>query len=104
MLLFALLGAVGAIAYLSEAQNYYTSEETINIDPSGPRVLSETLASAQRSNYLYTQAELIKSTPILQAAIAKPEIKDLKTWQISSGNPLFYLAMSSNLKSVEKMI
>src|SRR4051794_10856892 len=55
VLLFALVGAAGAWMFLKHARPLFTSESKIYIEPVGPRVLSDTLGSAQRSNYLYTQ-------------------------------------------------
>src|SRR5450432_3462450 len=81
VVLFALIGAGGAWFYLRHARPYYLSESKIYIEPSGPKVLTETLGSAQRSNYLYTQAELIKSTPILSIVAQKPEVAGLRTFR-----------------------
>src|SRR5262245_29332 len=60
VIVFAVFGAGGAWFYLKHTTPMYTSTSKIYIEPTGPRVLTETLGSAQRSNYLYTQAELIK--------------------------------------------
>src|SRR5450432_994849 len=66
VLVFAAVGGSVAGLYLMKARPLFVSECKLYIEPSGPRVLTETLGSAQRSNYLYTQAALIQSTPILQ--------------------------------------
>lgn len=81
----AIIGAGGAVYYLKIAERLYVSEAKINIRPSGPRVLSETLGSAQRSGYLYSQAELIKSTPILQRVAEMPGLADLRSFKEKSG-------------------
>jgi capsular exopolysaccharide synthesis family protein len=92
VILFAVIGAGGAVAFLKHATPLYTSEAQIYIQPqSNLRVLNESLGSAQRSNYLYTQASLICSTPILNIVAEMPEIKNLKTFQLTGGNPVFYM-------------
>lgn len=87
----AIIAGAGAVYYLKHAMPLYVSEATIYIRPTGPRVLSETLGSAQRSGYLYSQAELIKSTPILMRVADKPGIRGLKSFEISDGDPVQYL-------------
>src|SRR4051812_31863025 len=47
VLLFATVGAAGAWMFLKHARPLYTSESKITLEPVGPRVLSETLGSAQ---------------------------------------------------------
>jgi capsular exopolysaccharide synthesis family protein len=91
VIVFATVGGAAATAYLAKAQRFYTAEEQIYIQPSGPAVLSESLASAERSNYLYTQAEMIMSTPILQQVADKPEMKGLRTWDMADGNAVYYM-------------
>jgi capsular exopolysaccharide synthesis family protein len=87
----AVLGAGGAWLYLKRATPMYTSTCKITIEPVGPRVLTDTLGSAQRSNYLYTQAQLIRSTPIISLAAEMPELKDLRSFSRSRGSALSYL-------------
>lgn len=87
----AILAGVGAVYYLKNATPLYTSEATIYIRPTGPRVLNESLGSAQRSGYLYSQAELIKSTPILTRVADKPGIRGLQSFELSGGDPVIYL-------------
>src|SRR3954466_10449120 len=53
VIVFAILGAGGAWFYLKHTTPMFTSTCKIYIEPTGPRVLTETLGSAQRSNYLY---------------------------------------------------
>src|SRR3954452_19440710 len=56
------LGA--ACVYLNRTQPLYTSTSKIYIEQSRT-AMSPELASAERGGYLYTQCEMIKSTPIL---------------------------------------
>jgi capsular exopolysaccharide synthesis family protein len=90
----AVVGAGGAWLYLKHATPMYNSVSKITIEPVGPRVLSDTLGSAQRSNYLYTQAQLIESTPIISLAAENPQIKDLRSLAATRGNALAYLRES----------
>jgi len=74
------LGA--AFVYLSKATPIYTSTSRIYVEQTGPKIIRETAEGimTQSKNYLYTQAELLKSTPILAAALEVPGIKHLKTF------------------------
>jgi capsular exopolysaccharide synthesis family protein len=87
----AIIGAGGAWFYLKHATPMYTSTSKITIEPIGPRVLTESLGSAQRSTYLYTQAQLIRSTPIMSLAAEMPQLQELKSFELTRGNRLEYL-------------
>jgi capsular exopolysaccharide synthesis family protein len=91
VILCAVIGAGGAAFYLKHATPMYASTSKITIEPVGPRVLTETLGSAQRSNYLYTQAQLIRSTPIISLAADMPQLKGLRSFHKTKGNALIYL-------------
>ena len=91
VVLCGLIGAGAAMAFLNYAQPRYTAASKIYIEPTNPRVLTDTLGSAQRSNYLYTQAEVIKSGPILSIVAEKPHIKQLQTFELTGGNVTLYL-------------
>jgi capsular exopolysaccharide synthesis family protein len=84
------LGA--AFVYLSKATPIYTSTSRIYVEQTGPKIIGETAEGVmtQSKNYLYTQAELLKSTPILAAALEVPGIKQLKTFS-RVDNPIAYL-------------
>ena len=89
---FATVAALGgAFAYLSKATPIYTSTSKIYVEQSGPRILEEVEGvMTQSKNYLYTQAELLKSTPILSSALEKPGVKQLKIFH-EIDNPIVYL-------------
>ncbi|HVT90623.1 MAG TPA: hypothetical protein VHD56_17340, partial [Tepidisphaeraceae bacterium] len=91
VILFALVGGGISYLYLRKVKPLYLSEAKIEILPTGPKVLSDTLGSAQRSNYLYTQAELIKGTPVLSIVASKPEIRSLPSLQNVHGDLVMYL-------------
>ena len=80
VVLFALIGTGAGYVFIRSVTPLYTSEAKIYIEPSGPKGINDGLGSSQRSNYLYTQAELIMSTPILQLAADRPEMKGLKSF------------------------
>jgi len=93
IVLAATVIALGAtFVYLSKATPIYTSTSRIYVEQTGPKIIGETAAGVmtQSNNYLYTQAELLKSTPILAAALEVPGIKQLKTFS-RVDNPIAYL-------------
>jgi capsular exopolysaccharide synthesis family protein len=70
-----------AIIYLIKAVPIYTSSSSIYVEQTGPKLISEYEGVMTRSkNYLNTQGEVIKSTPILAKVVEKPEIQQLKTF------------------------
>jgi succinoglycan biosynthesis transport protein ExoP len=92
----------GAFAYLSKARPIYTSTSRIYVEQSGPRILEEAEGvMTQSKNYLYTQAELLKSTPILFSALEKPGVKQMKVFQ-KIDNPIIYLKKKGLNVSVGK--
>ena len=92
IVLFATLATLGgAFAYLSKATPIYTSTSKIYVEQSGPKIIDEVEGvMTQSMNYLYTQAELLKSTPILSSALEKPGVKQLKIFE-RIDNPIVYL-------------
>ncbi len=92
IVLFALIGAGGAYAFLKKTTPLYYSEAKIYIQPiSNVPMVTATLGSTQRSNYLYTQAEALRSRPVLERVLENPRIKSLKTFEVFPGLPLEYL-------------
>ena len=84
--------ALGAgLIYVTTATPLYTSTSRIYVQQSGPKILTEAEGlMTQSKNYLYTQAELLKSTPILSDALEKDGIKQLKIFH-KVKNPVAYL-------------
>lgn len=77
--------------YIIKAPPIYTSLSRIYVEQSGPKILTETEGvMTQSKNYLYTQAELLKSTPILSAALENIDTKRLKIFD-KIDNPVIYL-------------
>jgi capsular exopolysaccharide synthesis family protein len=72
---------VTAFLYLLKATPIYTSASRIYVEQSGPKIISEFDGVMTRSgNYLYTEGELLKSTPIVADVVDHAEIKQLKTF------------------------
>jgi capsular exopolysaccharide synthesis family protein len=68
------LGA--ACVYLNRTQPLYTSIAKIYIQPVRGSVSAE-IAATESANYLYTQCQLIKSTPLLLKLLDDPDVKAL---------------------------
>jgi len=77
-----LLATIGAFVYISKVTPIYTSTSRIYVEQSGPRIITEMEEGVmtQSKNYLYTHAELLKSTPILTAVLDTPGIKKMQTF------------------------
>ena len=74
VLITTLAAMIGAFAYLQKTTPIYTSTSRIYVEQSGPKIMSETEEGVmtRSKNYLYTQAEILKSTPIISAALKMP--------------------------------
>ena len=83
--------AVGFL-YITKATPIYTSTSRIYVEQSGPRIITEMEEGVmtQSKNYLYTQAELLRSTPILAAVLETPGIGQMQTFT-RVDNPIAYL-------------
>jgi capsular exopolysaccharide synthesis family protein len=92
MVLLTTAMALGAgLIYVTMATPLYTSTSRIYVQQSGPKILTEAEGlMTQPKNYLYTQAELLKSTPILSDALEKDGINELKIFH-KVKNPIAYL-------------
>jgi succinoglycan biosynthesis transport protein ExoP len=90
-LLTIVVALMAGLAYITIATPIYTSTSRIYVQQSGPKILTEAEGlMTQSKNYLYTQAELLKSTPILSDALEKDGIKQLKIFH-KVKNPIEYL-------------
>jgi len=80
------LATVAALAagfiYLSKTTPIYTSTSRLYVEQSGPKIITENEQGlmTRSTNYLYTQAELLKSTPILAATLESPGISKMRTF------------------------
>ena len=81
ILLTIILCLVAAFLYLLRATPTYTSTSRLYVEQTGPKIISEYEGVMTRSkNYLYTQGELIKSTPIIANVVDDARLKRLKTF------------------------
>lgn len=79
------------LAYITFATPLYTSTSRIYVQQNGPKILTEAEGlMTQSKNYLYTQAELLKSRTILSSALERNDIKQLKVFH-KIDNPIDYL-------------
>jgi polysaccharide biosynthesis transport protein len=68
--------------YLLVATPVYTIAARLRVHQGAPTIMSADKQEPERSdNYLYTEAEMLRSTPILALALAAPGTDDLKTFQ-----------------------
>ncbi len=90
------------LTYITVATPVYTSTSRIYVQQSGPKILSEAEGvMTQSKNYLYTEAELLKSTPIISSALERADIKHLKVFR-KIDNPVDYLKKKGLSVSVGK--
>ncbi len=89
VLVTALLSLTVATLYLQRATPRYTSTSRIYVEQSGPEVWEKDASGivTRWTNYLYTQAELIRQTDTLAAALALPGMNNLRTFAGQS-NPV----------------
>jgi capsular exopolysaccharide synthesis family protein len=103
LLIMAVALGIG-LTYITVATPIYTSTSRIYVQQSGPKILTEAegvMTQSQSTNYLYTQAELLKSTPILSSALERTDIKQLKIFH-KVDNPVDYLKKKGLSVSVGK--
>jgi len=95
VLLTTVVALGAAFVYLSKTTPIYTSTSRIYVEQSGPKIITEVEEGVmtQSSNYLYTQAELLTSTPIIADAVKTLQIQQMKTFA-RIGNPVGYLKRS----------
>jgi succinoglycan biosynthesis transport protein ExoP len=90
------------LAYITFATPLYTSTSRIYVQQNGPKILSEAEGvMTQSKNYLYTQAELLKSRTILSSALERNDIKQLKVFR-KIDDPINYLQKKGLHVSVGK--
>jgi succinoglycan biosynthesis transport protein ExoP len=87
ILLFTLMGGVAAWGYLQQATPRYTSLSRIFVEQKLPSVLAGDSLGNFSTKYLHTQAELISSPSVLNAAIEAPENAGIETFR-NTDNPL----------------
>jgi capsular exopolysaccharide synthesis family protein len=77
----AVLFLSAGLLYLSKATPIYTSTSQLYVEQTGPKIINEYEGvMTQSKNYLYTQAELIKSSPIVADVVDSAQIKQFRTF------------------------
>ncbi len=93
VLLTTVVALAAAFVYLDMTTPIYTSTSSIYIEQSGPKIISEMENYGVMTKspwYLYTQAELLTSTPIIADAAKTLQMQQIKTFT-RIGNPAGYL-------------
>jgi capsular exopolysaccharide synthesis family protein len=76
-----LLFLAAAFIYLSKATPIYTSTSRLYVEQTGPKIITDYEGvMTQAKNYLYTQCELIKSSPIITKVVDNEQIKHFNTF------------------------
>ena len=70
----ALLGLAAGFVVYQRATPLYRSIAQIYVQQSGPRIMGDSGLNATSQNYLNTQAELIRSTPVLSVAVSRTDV------------------------------
>lgn len=97
ILLTTALFLVGAFLYVVKATPIYTSTSRVYVEQIGPRIINEYEGfMTQSTNYLYTQAELIKSTPIVGDMVDNAQIRRLRTF-VNVDNLVGYIKKGLNV-------
>jgi capsular exopolysaccharide synthesis family protein len=72
---------MAAFLYLLKAIPIYTSTSRLYVEQNGPRIINEYEGIMTKSmNYLYTQGELMKSTPIIADVVNDPQMRQFRTF------------------------
>jgi len=102
VLLVTFASLAAAIIYLFNAVPGYTSSSRLYVEQSGPRILKDDQGVITQSDtYLYTQAELLKSTPIVADAAEKAQADKMKSLA-GIDNPVAYLKSVFNVEVGKK--
>ena len=103
VLLATIVALTAAFVYIRKTIPIYTSISRVYVQQSGPRVLTgnEEGVMTQSKNYLYTQAELLKSSPILRAVFEDPSIRHTKTLA-GLDNPMAHLVKNLQVEVGKK--
>jgi len=81
ILVTIVLFLVAAFLYVVKATPIYTSTSRLYVEQIGPKIINEYEGLMTRTgNYLYTQGELMKSTPIISDVVEDPQIRYLRTF------------------------
>ena len=82
ILLISILALLAGVFYLQRARPLYSSTSRLYVEQAGPQVWERDAGGmvTRWSNYLYTQAELIRQTEVLSAALSGLDMGGLETF------------------------
>lgn len=81
ILVCTILALVAGFTYLLYCTPVYSSVSRLYVEQEGPKVLGDVQSVMMQSkNYLYTQAELLKSTPVLSLALEQMKHQTFQTF------------------------
>lgn len=87
-----------AFLYVMKATPIFTSTSRLYVEQVGPQIMNEREGVVTQSkNYLYTQAEILGSTPILTEVTANPAVRKMKTFA-DVDNTMVFLKKSLDVK------
>ncbi|MCK4815610.1 hypothetical protein KA005_07565, partial [bacterium] len=102
IILTTVLFLFAAFVYIFKATSIYTSESRLYVEQSEPKTFSDYGGVMTRSkNYLYTQAELLKSTPVVGEVADDPHIRKFRTFN-KIDNLTAYLKKNLNVSVGKK--
>jgi uncharacterized protein involved in exopolysaccharide biosynthesis len=82
VMLSVVAAVAGGFGYVLKATPIFTSSSRIYVEQVGPRILGDKDAGVSKSDsYLYTQAELLKSTPILASATESANARRMRSFE-----------------------
>lgn len=81
ILLGVLLGGVTAWVLLQKVTPLYASTSRVYVERQLPKLLGADMQFGQSNSYLFTQAELIRSTGVLAKVVESPECAGLETFR-----------------------
>ncbi len=98
ILLTTSIALAATYIYVNRMPSVYTSTARIYVEQSGPKVFTETEQGVmtQSKNYLYTQAALLTSNPIITDVLENLDVEKMKTFA-QRNNRIAYLKSSINV-------
>ena len=102
ILLTTVLFLAAAFIYILKATPIYTSTSRLYVEQSGPRIIGDFEGIMTRTNsYLYTQAEMLKSAPIVGEVADDPQVRRFRTFN-DMDNVAAYLKKNLNIEVGKK--
>lgn len=87
-----------AFLYVMKATPIFTSTSRLYVEQVGPQIMNEREGIVTQSkNYLYTQAEILASTPILTEVTANPVVRRMRTFA-DVDNTMVFLKKNLDVK------